>query len=156
MSDLPYAGPEVANPCECKVLKEWTDYNGHFNVAYYARAFDLSFGVFLENACGGGAVPAASGETTFTHRIIRSRVQYLREVHLGRLLQFTTQVLGATNGSVSVLQAMYVPADEYCAAVEERVVDLSNINPGLKNEIFAVAARHAGITVPVGWGGLKV
>ncbi|MEQ9457238.1 MAG: acyl-CoA thioesterase [Alphaproteobacteria bacterium] len=156
MSDLPYAGPEVANPCECKVLKEWTDYNGHFNVAYYARAFDLSFGVFLENACGGGAVPAASGETTFTHRIIRSRVQYLREVHLGRLLQFTTQVLGATNGSVSVLQAMYVPADEYCAAVEERVVDLSKINREWKNGISSAAARHAGIAVLDGWGNLTV
>ena len=31
------------------VKKEWIDYNGHMNVAYYTLAFDKTFDIFLEN-----------------------------------------------------------------------------------------------------------
>ena len=33
---------------EQKVLKEWLDYNGHMNVAYYTLAFDKALDEFLE------------------------------------------------------------------------------------------------------------
>ena len=35
---------------EQKVLKEWLDYNGHMNVAYYTLAFDKSLDIFLEDS----------------------------------------------------------------------------------------------------------
>ena len=31
-----------------KVIKEWTDYNGHMNVAYYVHIFDIASDVMLE------------------------------------------------------------------------------------------------------------
>ena len=31
-----------------RVKKEWTDYNGHMNVAYYIHIFDTSFDVILD------------------------------------------------------------------------------------------------------------
>ena len=34
---------------EQKVLKEWLDYNGHMNVAYYTLAFDKALDFFFED-----------------------------------------------------------------------------------------------------------
>ena len=31
-----------------KVRKEWTDYNGHMNVAYYIHIFDISADIMLD------------------------------------------------------------------------------------------------------------
>ena len=31
-----------------KVKKEWTDYNGHLNVAYYVHIFDIASDIMLE------------------------------------------------------------------------------------------------------------
>ena len=38
-----------------KVIKEWTDYNGHLNVAYYIHIFDIAADVMLDNFYMGGA-----------------------------------------------------------------------------------------------------
>ena len=32
-----------------KVIKEYTDYNNHLNVAYYVRIFDIAADVMLDN-----------------------------------------------------------------------------------------------------------
>ena len=32
-----------------KVIKEWTDYNGHLNVAFYVRIFDIAADIMLDN-----------------------------------------------------------------------------------------------------------
>ena len=37
-----------------KVIKEWTDYNGHLNVAYYVLIFDIAADVMLDNFKMGG------------------------------------------------------------------------------------------------------
>ena len=37
-----------------KVLKEWTDYNSHLNVAFYVRIFDIAADVMLDNFKMGG------------------------------------------------------------------------------------------------------
>ncbi len=37
-----------------KVIKEWTDYNSHLNVAYYVRIFDIAADVMLDNFKMGG------------------------------------------------------------------------------------------------------
>ena len=37
-----------------KVQKEWIDYNGHMNVAYYTLAFDRALDFFFEEALGIG------------------------------------------------------------------------------------------------------
>ena len=31
-----------------EIIKEWTDYNGHLNMAYYVLIFDLAWEVILE------------------------------------------------------------------------------------------------------------
>ena len=37
-----------------KVIKEWTDYNGHLNVAFYVRVFDIAADIMLDNFNMGG------------------------------------------------------------------------------------------------------
>ena len=37
-----------------KVIKEYTDYNNHLNVAYYVRIFDIAADVMLDNFKIGG------------------------------------------------------------------------------------------------------
>ena len=37
-----------------KIIKEWTDYNNHLNVAYYVRVFDLAADIMLDNFKMGG------------------------------------------------------------------------------------------------------
>ena len=37
-----------------KVIKDYTDYNGHLNVAFYVRIFDLAADVMLDNFNMGG------------------------------------------------------------------------------------------------------
>ena len=37
-----------------KVIKDWTDYNGHLNVAFYVRIFDIAADVMLDNFKMGG------------------------------------------------------------------------------------------------------
>ena len=37
-----------------KVIKEYTDYNGHLNVAFYVRIFDIAADVMLDNFKMGG------------------------------------------------------------------------------------------------------
>ena len=37
-----------------KVIKEWTDYNGHLNVAFYVRIFEIGADVMMDNFKMGG------------------------------------------------------------------------------------------------------
>jgi len=37
-----------------KIIKEWTDYNGHLNVAYYVHVFDIAADIMLGNFKMGG------------------------------------------------------------------------------------------------------
>jgi len=148
MTKTPQYGPDLSNPCDLRVLDEWTDYNGHFNVAYYVRAFDIAFAAFLS---GLGADSAAT-----EGRTVRSRVEYLREVHLGRPLHFTSQILVQESSRLKILQAMYVDEEGYCAAIEERVTELGPIDATATSRLDELARRHAGFPVPEGWGGLAI
>lgn len=148
----PFRGESVANSCRPTVPPEWTDYNDHFNVAYYVRAFDLAAEAWRADI---GGIPNAS--------TARSRVSYLREVHLGRRLEMTTQILAATERSVVLLQAMYVVEDGYLAAIEERLDNFIAMD-GAPVALSGVAAQtlrtraaaQADIPIPPGWGTLSI
>ena len=46
-----------------KVIKEYTDYNGHLNVAYYVRIFDIAADVMLDNFNMGGESAKQNSKT---------------------------------------------------------------------------------------------
>ena len=63
-----------------KVIKEWTDYNGHLNVAYYIRIFDIAADVMLDNFKMGGESAKKDKRTTF---VAEMHTHYNQEVKLG-------------------------------------------------------------------------
>lgn len=137
-------GESVANRCRPTVIPEWTDYNDHFNVAYYARAFDLAFETFLSGAIGGDALTVP----------VKAKVDYLQEVAGGRALETTTQVLGVSETEVHVLQAMYDATSGDLAAIQERIDRFVGSQPEGYPALTASEQRHAGLSVPEGWGAL--
>ena len=63
-----------------KVIKEWTDYNGHLNVAFYVRIFDIAADVMLDNFNMGGISAKKNKKTTF---VAEMHTIYKQEVRLG-------------------------------------------------------------------------
>ena len=63
-----------------KVIKEYTDYNNHLNVAYYVRIFDIAADIMLDNFKMGGESAKKDKKTTF---VAEMHTIYNQEVRLG-------------------------------------------------------------------------
>ena len=63
-----------------KIKKEWTDYNGHLNVAYYVHVFDIAADIMLDNFKMGGQSAIKDKRTTF---VAEMHTHYFQEVRLG-------------------------------------------------------------------------
>ena len=66
-----------------KVLPEWTDYNGHMNLAFYIHLFDSSWEVLLEKFNIGENSAKNENRTTFA---VESHTKYIKEVKEGDLV----------------------------------------------------------------------
>ena len=62
-----------------KIIKEWTDYNGHMNVAYYILIFDTAAEIMLNQFNMGGEAAKSDKRSTFT---VESHITYNQEVKL--------------------------------------------------------------------------
>lgn len=109
-STLPVFHDSLISSATPSVIAEWTDYNDHFNVAYYVQAFDLAAQAFRKDH--GLSLP---------FQIKANRVSYLREVPGGRKLMLTTQLVGFSDKGLHMVQALYAEPEHYLAAVEERL-----------------------------------
>ena len=64
-----------------KIIKEWTDYNGHMNVAYYVLIFDqLGSEVLLTNFDMGEHSAKTTKKSTM---VVESHITYDQEVKEG-------------------------------------------------------------------------
>ena len=63
-----------------KIVKEWTDYNGHLNVAFYVHVFDVAADIMLDNFKMGGHSAKQDKKTTFVAEMYTA---YKQEVRLG-------------------------------------------------------------------------
>jgi len=99
MTDTPAVDTAEADGCAqpfrsriMTVEDEWTDYNGHLNMAYYNVLFDRAIDD-LHLAVGlGEAYRARTNASTFT---AEAHIVYLREIHAGDEVQVTCHLLGA-------------------------------------------------------------
>ena len=62
-----------------KVKKEWTDYNGHLNVAYYVHIFDIASDIMLDKFKMGGEAAKKDKKSTF---VVEMHTIYNQEVRL--------------------------------------------------------------------------
>ena len=135
-----------------EVKPEWTDQNGHMNVAYYVLAFDRATDAFYDRL-GLGWSSLAHGRSLFT---LAMNVDYLNEVFAGDTVRMTSRLLDCDAKRLHYLHEMVRERDGAPAATNEIVA----LNVGMKarkSEPFppAIAARlaamktaHAALPLP--------
>ena len=108
-----------------KVIKEYTDYNNHLNVAYYVRIFDLAADVMLDNFKMGGESAKRDQKTTFVAEL---RTIYNQEVRLGEEVETHLTYVNHDKKRIHYRLSMFHKEKKYLAATNEVMslyVDLS-------------------------------
>ena len=98
------------------VKKEWTDYNGHLNVAYYIRIFDIAADVMLDNLKMGGASAKKDKRTTF---VAEMHTIYNQEVRLGEEVETHITYVDHDKKRIHYRLSMFHKEKKYLAATNE-------------------------------------
>lgn len=142
--------PFMSRPRE--VQKEWIDYNGHMNMAYYNVLFDQSVDDAFE-ALGMGFDYAQSRRlTTYTAEL---HTCYVRELHAGHTVVCNFRLLDFDGKRLHVFQEMH-HEDGWLAATAEMLtlhVDMTGpkvtlFPPDVLAKIEAMHAAHAALPRP--------
>ena len=108
-----------------KVIKEWTDYNGHLNVAYYIRIFDIAADIMLDNFKMGGEAAKKDKRTTF---VAEMHTNYYQEVRLDEEVETHITFVDHDKKRIQYKLSMFHKEKRYLAATIEVLslyVDLS-------------------------------
>ena len=108
-----------------KVIKEYTDYNNHLNVAYYVRIFDIAADVMLDNFNMGGESAKKDKKTTF---VAEMHTTYNQEVKLGEEVETHITFVDHDKKRIQYKLSMFHKEKKYLAATNEVLslyVDLS-------------------------------
>lgn len=101
------------------VLKEWCDFNGHMNVAYYSLAFENA-GFEAQETMGLGE--AYLNEENCSLFSLKNTYTYLREVGEGDPLRITYRILDYSPKLLHVLLEMYHADEGYLSCFTEQLV----------------------------------
>jgi len=108
-----------------KVIKEWTDYNGHLNVAFYVHVFDIAADIMLDNFKMGGHYAKQDKKTTFVAEMYTA---YKQEVRLGEEVETHLTYVDHDKKRIHYRLSMFHKEKKYLAATNEVLslyVDLS-------------------------------
>ncbi|MGH6933498.1 MAG: thioesterase family protein [Dongiaceae bacterium] len=145
--DVPFVTDHIVVP------RDWLDLNGHMNVTYYLRAFDLAFEKMYGQLDFTEAGLERHGRTTFTAEV---HITYQRELRLGDRLRITNQLLGFDAKRLHFFQYMYHADQNYLAATCEWLIlhidfRRRKVSP-MPDELMAYVARmrrlHAALPEP--------
>ena len=100
------------------VRKEWIDYNGHLNMAYYLLLFDHATDSFFDFIGLGEDYSQQTDGTTFT---LEGHISYLKEVREGDQLRFGTFVFDYDQKRIHYAHAMHHESENFMAATNELV-----------------------------------
>ena len=99
-----------------KVIKEYTDYNNHLNVAYYVRIFDIAADVMLDNFKMGGGSAKDDKKTTF---VAEMHTIYNQEVRLGEEVETHITYINHDKKRIHYRLSMFHKEKKYLAATNE-------------------------------------
>jgi acyl-CoA thioester hydrolase len=99
-----------------KVIKDWTDYNGHLNVAFYVRIFDIAADVMLDNFHMGGISAKKEKKTTF---VAEMHTIYKQEVRLGEEVETHLTYIDHDKKRIHYRLSMFHKEKKYLAATNE-------------------------------------
>jgi len=108
-----------------KVIKEWTDYNNHLNVAFYVHVFDIAADIMLDNFKMGGESAKKDKKTTF---VAEMHTIYNQEVRLGEEVETYVTYVDHDKKRIHYRLSMYHKKKKYLAATNEVLslyIDLS-------------------------------
>ena len=99
-----------------KVIKDWTDYNGHLNVAFYVHIFDIAADVMLDNFKMGGESAKKDKKTTF---VAEMHTIYKQEVRLGEEVETHLTYVDQDKKRIHYRLSMFHKEKKYLAATNE-------------------------------------
>ena len=99
-----------------KVKKEWTDYNGHMNLAFYIHLFDTGWEVMLNKFDMGEQAAKTEKKTTFA---VESHTTYDKEVKEGDEVDINLSFLDIDNKRLVYKLEMTHKDEKYRAATTE-------------------------------------
>ena len=135
--DGPYKTPIILS--EKIVLKEWIDYNGHMNVAFYTLAFDNSLDEFLENTIGIGETHAFQNQQG--PFVLQSHYHYLNEMSLDEKFNVRLLVVDCDEKKMHLCLDIFSIKQNKVIAVSETV--LINVNLAIrKTEKYPIWAYN--------------
>lgn len=127
--------------------KDWIDYNGHLNMAYYNVLFDRGCDGFFEQF---GLGPDYIKERNLSFYTAEAHVRYAREIHLGDKVRVTMQMIDHDEKRIHAY-AELLHEDGWLSATSETMslhVDMSGpkVAPfpdDVQTQIEAIAKRQA-------------
>ena len=99
-----------------KIIKEWTDYNNHLNVAYYVRVFDIAADIMLDNFKMGRQSVKKDKKTTF---VAEMHTIYNQEVRLGEEVETHLTYVDHDKKRIHYKLSMIHKDKKYLAATSE-------------------------------------
>ena len=99
-----------------KVIKEWTDYNGHMNVAYYIHIFDIAADIMLDKFKMAGESAKKDKKSTF---VVETHTTYNQEVKLGDQVEVHLSFLDFDKKRIQYKVSMFHKEKKYLAATNE-------------------------------------
>ena len=96
-----------------EVRPEWTDYNGHMNLAYYVLAFDHATDALFDHLGMGLDYLKQANCSTFA---VEMNVSYVRELHAGDPIVCSSWVLGYDAKRLHYYHEMYHGTEGWLAA----------------------------------------
>ena len=99
-----------------KIIKEYTDYNNHLNVAYYVRIFDIAADVMLDNFKMGGESAKKDKKSTF---VVEMHTNYNQEVKLDEEVETHLTYIDHDKKRIQYKLSMFHKEKKYLAATNE-------------------------------------
>tara|TARA_B100001013_G_C24595289_1_gene436521 strand:+ start:100 stop:576 length:477 start_codon:yes stop_codon:yes gene_type:complete len=99
-----------------RVKSEWTDYNGHMNLAYYIHLFDTAWEAMLEKFLIGEDSAKIENRTTFA---VESHTTYDQEVRAGEEVDMNLLFIDYDKKRIVYKMEMINKQKQYLAATSE-------------------------------------
>jgi acyl-CoA thioester hydrolase len=150
-----FFAPFVSSPM--RVEKQWIDYNGHLNMAYYNVLFDRAVDEAYELIGIGYGYLKAHNFSTFT---AEAHVRYLREVHEDDPVRVTFQLIGFDAKRIHYFEQLFHAEEGWLSATSENMtlhVDMTakKVVPfpqKIMRSLTAMKAAHDRLPRPEGLG----
>jgi acyl-CoA thioester hydrolase len=124
------AGPAVS---EGRVSRDWVDYNGHMNYAYYVVAFDQGTDVLFEALDLGTSYRERAGRTLY---VVETHIAYHRELKCDDRFIVETILADADQKRLHLYQSLCNALGEVCATSEVLCLHVNNAGNEPRAEAF--------------------